>query len=383
MKLKIRKSIVGVVFGVLLALAIPVVFYLFTLENLWYEAYAAIIGVILTAIVTVLLLDGQSRSEEEKDKNIEIYKMRLGTYSEFNLKMWEILNDDEVKPQEVLELQNFVFKEVILHLSAEEIVRLTKVLENMKNEDNLAGKAHLYFGEISVMLQESLLDKSHRGERVNPVQITLLRSAFKNLIGKLTNDEEPIGTAPSESVSQERMTEAVPSLNGQNWHFAALDNAQLEQLESGNNVLSLIEYGGEDWRTQTLRQIKENELVFLFRRGGYGYVGVYRAKGYVVYTQDDEGVTRLTHVFGSDPKEERFTYEAVAALSDTAKYDIYNALADDATSVASLIVEPIFYKAEGVGTMTVYRKTISRFDSAYAAEIYSRFQKYHQVNSIN
>ena len=41
------------------------------------------------------------------------------------------------------------------------------------------------------------------------------------------------------------------------------------------------------------------------------------------------------------------------------------------------------YKAEGVGTMTVYRKTISRFDSAYAAEIYSRFQKYHQVNSIN
>lgn len=361
MKLKIRKSIVGVVFGVLLALAIPVVFYLFTLENLWYEAYAAIIGVILTAIVTVLLLDGQSRSEEEKDKNIEIYKMRLGTYSEFNLKMWEILNDDEVKPQEVLELQNFVFKEVILHLSAEEIVRLTKVLENMKNEDNLAGKAHLYFGEISVMLQESLLDKSHRGERVNPVQITLLRSAFKNLIGKLTNDEEP----------------------SQNWHFAALDNAQLEQLESGNNVLSLIEYGGEDWRTQTLRQIKENELVFLFRRGGYGYVGVYRAKGYVVYTQDDEGVTRLTHVFGSDPKEERFTYEAVAALSDTAKYDIYNALADDATSVASLIVEPIFYKAEGVGTMTVYRKTISRFDSAYAAEIYSRFQKYHQVNSIN
>lgn len=62
---------------VLVTLLVPVLFFLFSLENLWYEAYAAIIGVILTAIVTVMLLDGQSRSEEEKDKNIEVYKARL------------------------------------------------------------------------------------------------------------------------------------------------------------------------------------------------------------------------------------------------------------------------------------------------------------------
>lgn len=375
MKLKVKKSIWGVIVGVVLALAIPVVFYLFTLENLWYEAYAAIIGVILTAIVTVLLLDGQSRSEEEKDKNIEVYKMRLGTYSEFNQKMWEILNDDEICPKEVLELQGFVFKEVILHLSAEEIAKLTEVLEEMKKEKNLSGKGHLYFGEISVMLQESLLNKKSRGASVTPTQITNLRSAFKNLIGKLSNDVEPIVTAESSESEVELPVAATASaLKGQNWHFIAYNDTQFEQLEKGNDVLSLIEYGGEDWRTQTLRQIKEDDHVFLFRRGGYGYVGVYRAKGYVVYTQDDGGVTKLTCMFGSEPKEERFTYDAVQALPDTAKYDIYNALADDATSVASLIVEPVFYEAEGVGTVTVYRKTISRFDPGYAAEIYERFQ---------
>lgn len=375
MKLKIKKSIVGVIAGVVLAMAIPVVFYLFTLENLWYEAYAAIIGVILTAIVTVLLLDGQSRSEEEKDKNIEVYKMRLGTYSEFNQKMWEILNDDEICPKEVLELQSFVFKEVILHLSAEEIAKLTEVLEDMKNEENLSGKGHLYFGKISVMLQESLLNKKSRGASVTPTQITNLRSAFKNLIGKLSYDAEPVvPPTPSESVSEQPVAVTLPTLKGQNWHFIAYNDSQFEQLNKGNDVLCLVEYGGEDWRTQALRKIKEDEHVFLFRRGGYGYVGVYRAKGYVVYTQDDKGVTKQTHIFGSEPKEERFTLEAVQALPDTAKYDIYNALADDATSVASLIVEPVFYEAEGVGTVTVYRKTISRFDPGYAAEIYARFQ---------
>ena len=64
-------------------------------------------------------------------------------------------------------------------------------------------------------------------------------------------------------------------------------------------------------------------------------------------------------MFGSEPKEERFTYDAIQALPDTAKYDMYNALADDATSVASLIVEPVFYEALILDTLRKFTSASS------------------------
>ena len=170
---------------VLVTLLVPVLFFLFSLENLWYEAYAAIIGVILTAIVTVMLLDGQSRSEEEKDKNIEVYKARLGVYSGFNQKMWDILNDDDIESDEILELQNYFFKEVILHLSSQEIGDMKQILQEMNKEEKLREKGSKYFSRLTVLLQSSLMSRDSRLEGLqcpDAEQISALRSEFQNLL---------------------------------------------------------------------------------------------------------------------------------------------------------------------------------------------------------
>lgn len=367
---------------VLVTLLVPVLFFLFSLENLWYEAYAAIIGVVLTAIVTVMLLDGQSRSEEEKDKNIEVYKARLGVYSGFNQKMWDILNDDDIESDEILELQNYFFKEVILHLSSQEIGDMKQILQEMNKEEKLREKGSKYFSRLTVLLQSSLMSRDSRLEGLqcpDAEQIAALRSEFQNLIGKLKNEQ----TAGQEEVSADASAAAEeqrpgPALTVQSWHFTALGDEQFAALENGNNVISLIEYEGENWRTQALTQIGAGELVFLFRRGGYGYVGAFRAKGYVVYAQEEGQLVKTVCMSGSEPETRSVAYDD----PDIRKYDIYGGIEDGATSVATLIVEPICYDSRGVSYVTVYRKTISRFYSPYAGEMLSRFLYYKENNDM-
>lgn len=62
---------------VLLFLVMGVVFillHLFSTRDFSYEICCALIGTIITAVVTVFLLQGQSSSDEKKDKNIRIYE---------------------------------------------------------------------------------------------------------------------------------------------------------------------------------------------------------------------------------------------------------------------------------------------------------------------
>lgn len=47
---------------------------LFTNRELWYESFAAILGVIITAVITLLLLKGQSNNDVEKEARLRFLK---------------------------------------------------------------------------------------------------------------------------------------------------------------------------------------------------------------------------------------------------------------------------------------------------------------------
>ena len=52
---------------VIVACFFAVYLRLFTNRELWYESFAAILGVIITAVITLLLLKGQSNNDVEKE----------------------------------------------------------------------------------------------------------------------------------------------------------------------------------------------------------------------------------------------------------------------------------------------------------------------------
>ena len=62
---------------VVLACFFAVYLRLFTNKELWYESFAAILGVIITAIITLLLLKGQSSNDMEKERSSKIFEEKL------------------------------------------------------------------------------------------------------------------------------------------------------------------------------------------------------------------------------------------------------------------------------------------------------------------
>lgn len=67
----------------LVACAIAVIMRLFSVNDLPFQTFAALIGVIITAIITGVLLKGQSDAERRQKEQSEIFKEKLATYNRF------------------------------------------------------------------------------------------------------------------------------------------------------------------------------------------------------------------------------------------------------------------------------------------------------------
>mgnify|MGYP000918751567 CR=1 FL=1 len=83
-------------------LAVSLCFFIFSqvyqgaLPKIVEEINNSAIGAILTAFVTVLLLQGQTASEEKRDKSVKVFEKKQDVYHDFLEKLKEIIKDGEI-----------------------------------------------------------------------------------------------------------------------------------------------------------------------------------------------------------------------------------------------------------------------------------------------
>lgn len=77
----------GIIAFSLLFIATAILFRIFEIEILPSQFYGALIGVVITAIITVFLLQGQTANEAQRDKDVRIFEEKIKVYSEFTEKM--------------------------------------------------------------------------------------------------------------------------------------------------------------------------------------------------------------------------------------------------------------------------------------------------------
>lgn len=315
------------------------------------------IGAILTAFVTVLLLQGQTDSEVKREQDITIFQNKVATYANFTNKMWSMLNDEKITVDEINELRSILFGELVFYLNEEQIKQITEIIQRADffDPNNAAGTA----GEISQILQEDLNNRlgipstelrklfnsfNKHTKEVKSFELNENKDSFNDIEHKkefisLENDEllEDEISSESSTLKTER--------NIKYWHFNMLDvNKQLQAFENGNWVLSLTEYG-EDWRTNAVKQVKEGDIIFLLKRAGNGYIGAFKAL--------DIKILEAGKTYSSE---------------ELAKFDIYGGLADGADLVSNIIVQPIAFNYKGVGYKSVRRRTIERIRDLGAIE---------------
>ena len=311
-----RDALIGIIFIVVFVIA--TILNLFELLQSYQQFVAVLLSAAATYVIVVITISRQSSQQESRDKNIRIYQKKLEVYSKFNALLWSV---DDISDFE--KVKDMCMQELIFVISENKIQELTE--EAKKSVESGHDKILKVFNAIN-----HNEDINNQTAEENTVLVESKYELKRPEIRQIWNDYE--------------------ASKIQCWHFNAYDvKIQNDALKEGNGFLSLIEYG-EDWRTERLKQVKSGDVIFLFNRGGSGYVGLYRATETIVLRMDNDSIYKSL-----DGSEEK-----IISAEEASPYDIYYAIGDGATLVSDIKVEAIMTRDHSWNPIGTMRQTIVR-----------------------
>ncbi len=128
--MKVSKNInISIALGII-ACIIAVAFRLFSEADLWFQMFSAILGVIITIIITNLLLNSQSNQDIIRERNAEIFKEKLRIYQEFLQALYTILKEEAVTPDEIMKLQ-FQTAYIAMHTKSDHIKLISEYVSEI------------------------------------------------------------------------------------------------------------------------------------------------------------------------------------------------------------------------------------------------------------
>ena len=96
MKNKDNIIIGGTIAFALLFAVTAVLFKVFEIEIFPSQIYGALMGSVITCIITLLLLRGQTSSEELKERNMAVFNQKQAVYHRFIEELHKIVRDGEI-----------------------------------------------------------------------------------------------------------------------------------------------------------------------------------------------------------------------------------------------------------------------------------------------
>jgi hypothetical protein len=110
-----------------------VFFGIFPLAALPMSFIGAAMGAVITGVITVVLLDGQARAEEEKEKNLQIFKMKSEIFQKYIDLVWEIWNDQKITSEEYKKLLSDYYRYLMIYLEDAKLKIIGDRLTDMGN----------------------------------------------------------------------------------------------------------------------------------------------------------------------------------------------------------------------------------------------------------
>ncbi len=101
------------------------------LPKLVEEINNSTIGGILTAVITVLLLQGQTATEEEKERNATVFEKKSELFTEFIDELWKIWEDRSVSLEELSRLMKLVAQKIIPYAETKNSEQILGSLEEI------------------------------------------------------------------------------------------------------------------------------------------------------------------------------------------------------------------------------------------------------------
>jgi hypothetical protein len=205
--------IYGIILFTIVFIAVAVIFKIFDMEILPSQFYGALIGVVITAIITVFLLQGQTANEEQREKSVKVFEKKQEIYHNFLEELKCIIQDGEItigaksdnSTEKVDELKDLIFQLGYLQMHADtkimdEILQRIAIIIRLMNEfdstrdENKQRELPEYYAQLSRNLFEIIaflkLDLYGSDNDSNPIAKERMEAILKECGGLYvrTND---------------------------------------------------------------------------------------------------------------------------------------------------------------------------------------------------
>lgn len=130
MKFSQNRIVIMTIILIALACFFAVYLRLFTQKELWGEMFAAILGVVITAIITMFLLRGQTVNEVESERTAKIFEEKLRIYQEYLHFLCDAIKDSNLSEEEKISLK-FQTSYVAMHCNPKYIETVSSAIKGL------------------------------------------------------------------------------------------------------------------------------------------------------------------------------------------------------------------------------------------------------------
>lgn len=220
----------------------------FTYQDFPARLMAAILGVVITATITVVLLDGQSRKEQLAKRNSKVFEEKLRIYQDFLTTLYNVVKDHKLTEDEKLQLE-FKTSLVAMHCKPKNLdsvsAAVRKVISSFcpsdeKKKQNSQGNTPLLKSLLDVVeaLKIDLYNidvKKDANMDSNDLDKMLFSSTIKtNTINNFQNAY--VETADEEEAeSNDTWSQAVKSWQDKGWTVKAMESEDCPLLITRND----------------------------------------------------------------------------------------------------------------------------------------------------
>lgn len=131
--MKKKNALLGVIiiaFLITLVLVAATFTELYVGREIPFQIVAAFISVAMMGVVTWVLLNGQSRAEEEKDKSVKVFQEKLKVYKKYFEELCKVLETRKISDEQQIKLQ-FQIALIAMHTPYDKIEKISASLEKM------------------------------------------------------------------------------------------------------------------------------------------------------------------------------------------------------------------------------------------------------------
>lgn len=192
--------IILVIVAIILFCFISTFFGIITIDTLPVNFFGAVLGSLIGALITFILLKGQKDFEENKEKSIRILEEKRDVFKDYIKNIWNVWNDQEITIEEFQNLTSKYYQELMIYLKGERLKTIGSSLSeigkciNKNKKDNiniLQNNIITIINELSKELElGGEIDKNIMEEHDKIVFPLLLKNEILNSLNKeLPTDE--------------------------------------------------------------------------------------------------------------------------------------------------------------------------------------------------